>query len=679
MPDKNRQFRYSPPNNSDKQNQQTNNEISAQSEFTPQMTIESIRYRKLQEVARCENKLAFVGGLDSYLVIKSPDIINQLEYQQAKSIKMFSSQSYSINQISWVCVTQRNEAHRPSSNDKDLLTCNYWEIKEHRSWVEEDSGDISFYICTMWRLKNLDPFSIPVAVLAGPFKINNTTWLKREFHVHNNLEALINNSFKNESWESWQSNTKPYQTNSSDIPNSNTIEVISTFEVNNPPKTLQKSIKGKIQVQLRWMKLNRWSNLEKDYENAFPKFSDLWFNGSFKRTYKVDPPPNHEKKRRDEMVNLSEHLRKGRNKIEVMQHPHDSDQFSYIWALFVVKTFDISDIISFTSNTSKSSIKTCFEFIKRKVKPNDSEIHKEETDDNDLIFENKVDFNFKWPISLTNFKIPARGNFWDHVQCFDLTNFITINQKNGNYKWPICSKRIISMYKDSFQEWLINSKLKDCDSKVEIDEQLKLKVLDSGEIIDLNEDLREIISNSDSPKKTGRTILAPREVAASDKPVVPVIESKPAEPCSTEKSDRTPNKSMPKESSPHSYKKNRRRYDYSGEEDRRRNKDRKRTNRKRRHYRESSSDFSKSQSSIDSDYNNYRDRKSRHSKSKRKNTPRNYIERNSSGKDSNNSEPKTIENRQDVLELIFKKFKSQKTQNWELEVWDQSTGNMSTW
>ena len=482
--------------------------------------------------------------------------------------------------------------------------------------------------------------------------------------MHTNFGSLINNFKVNENSFIKQSNNKQYQNKSADIPNSNSTNFIQIPESNNIQNSLPILSKGKIQVQLRWMKLNRWVNLEKDYENAFPKISELLFNGSDRKRYDIEPPPNDKKKRRDEMVNLSERLRLGRNKIELIQYPHHSDQVSYIWALFVVKSFTISDIISFASNTSKNSIKTWFEFIKRKVRPNEEEQHK---DENDIIFENKVDFTLKWPISLTNIKMPARGNFWDHVQCFDLTNFYTINQKNGNYKWPICSKRIISAYVDSFQEWLINSKLKNCESKIEIDDQFKLKIVDTEEIIDISQDLLEITASSESPKKTGKTILDPREVMNS-------VKITAAEPISTEsnkedKSDKTPYKSISKEESSYSYRKSRR-YDYSDGDDRRRYKDRKRTNRKRRYYRDSSSDFSKSQSPEESDYN-YKDRKSRNSKNKRKEAQRNRKENNSSGNENSNLE-KSSENTQDTLEMIYKRFMQQKTHYCELDAWEQS-------
>ena len=104
--DYNRQNRFIPQENNENSNQ-NNNETSNQLEITPQMTIENIRYKMFKEVARWENKTSFEGGLDSYTIIKNPDWINQLEYIQAKSIKMFNSQLWSINQISWVCIAQK--------------------------------------------------------------------------------------------------------------------------------------------------------------------------------------------------------------------------------------------------------------------------------------------------------------------------------------------------------------------------------------------------------------------------------------------------------------------------------------------------------------------------------------------------------------------------------------------
>lgn len=130
--------------------------------------------------------------------------------------------------------------------------------------------------------------------------------------------------------------------------------------------------------------------IAQDYENQFPKFSEFNFNGLIKRKYRMEPPPNHEKKRKDEIVNLSGFIKKNKNRIELSKQVEQSDQVSYICALFVVKTFDGDEVISFENEHTKNSLKSSFDFIKQRLSPEGN--NNDPEDDNDLIFERKVNF-----------------------------------------------------------------------------------------------------------------------------------------------------------------------------------------------------------------------------------------------------------------------------------------------
>lgn len=117
---------------------------------------------------------------------------------------------------------------------------------------------------------------------------------------------------------------------------------------NNLDDVLQRGYRSdpKVILQFRSMKLNKSNNLEKD-EHAFPKFCKLGFNLK-SIEYKTEPPPNHEKKRKDQMVDFTMDYKRGKNKLEITPGTCP-ETTSYICGLFVVKQFTAADVISFTN------------------------------------------------------------------------------------------------------------------------------------------------------------------------------------------------------------------------------------------------------------------------------------------------------------------------------------------
>lgn len=71
----------------------------------------------------------------------------------------------------------------------------------------------------------------------------------------------------------------------------------------------------------------------------------------------------------------------------------------------MVKTFSGEDIISFVKNSTEHTVKKSFDFITQKLKKD------QEQGDDDLIVDNKVDFNLKCPISYRRMITPVRGSF----------------------------------------------------------------------------------------------------------------------------------------------------------------------------------------------------------------------------------------------------------------------------
>ncbi|CAI2359764.1 unnamed protein product [Moneuplotes crassus] len=433
------------------------------SQFNGQETIKSIRYKQLNEVAKCNVRPSFIGGLDSYTVSKSPNDINLMTYEHATSIRLYNPSSNLFTQIRCICASQRF-VHKPSNEESNLIECNDCGAKEHKSCVGEDNNFSGQYVCTMCRLKNLDPFSVPVTVCAGPFKVSPADPLRREFHIHNNLDEVLYNDQKKPETESI----------------------------------------GRIYFQLRCMKLEQSSMLPKSYDNAFPKRCEVSFNNKLTNKYYTEPPPNDQKKRKDEMINLTSEVRKNKNKIELTMEDHINDQTSYICALFVVKTFSGDDIVSYINSSSKNTIKNSYDFYASKLSSNT-----EEDQDDDIIADKRVDFNFTCPISYCRIKQPARGSFCEHTQCFDLQNFVKSNEKWRSLKCPVCNKKVIEIKRDLIQELILYQLATEEESKCEISEEFKLKFIETDREIDLNQHLKEKLTHSNEQTVSGKTVLAP--------------------------------------------------------------------------------------------------------------------------------------------------------------------------
>jgi len=64
-----------------------------------------------------------------------------------------------------------------------------------------------------------------------------------------------------------------------------------------------------------------------------------------------------------------------------------------------------------------------------------------EEEDDDLIVATGVQIPLKDPVALTPIALPARGGRCNHVQCFDLRMFLTVNSKmSSNFRCPFCQE-----------------------------------------------------------------------------------------------------------------------------------------------------------------------------------------------------------------------------------------------
>lgn len=63
------------------------------------------------------------------------------------------------------------------------------------------------------------------------------------------------------------------------------------------------------------------------------------------------------------------------------------------------------------------------------------------------------------PISRTRVSTPSRATTCKHIQCFDLTNYLLINEKNANWQCVVCSKtaNFEDLIVDSYMKQILNS------------------------------------------------------------------------------------------------------------------------------------------------------------------------------------------------------------------------------
>ena len=55
------------------------------------------------------------------------------------------------------------------------------------------------------------------------------------------------------------------------------------------------------------------------FEHCFPKYGASMLNNADQKTYTTPDPPNDQKKRKDEMIDITSLVRRGKNKFDIYQ------------------------------------------------------------------------------------------------------------------------------------------------------------------------------------------------------------------------------------------------------------------------------------------------------------------------------------------------------------------------
>lgn len=167
--------------------------------------------------------------------------------------------------------------------------------------------------------------------------------------------------------------------------------------------------------------------------HIWPRELHVYVNLS--QVFKVEAPKKL-KKRRDEPVDLTAYLQSGRNQIQLSVL--DSTPGNFTMALTVCGSLGNEAIVS---SVPYLSAQDCRERIIKILVQTNSELFVEESQDG------FVSFDLRCPISLERIVLPARGVTCEHLRCFDLHAFVSVNRQtsNINLRWmcPICSKIIL--------------------------------------------------------------------------------------------------------------------------------------------------------------------------------------------------------------------------------------------
>lgn len=136
------------------------------------------------------------------------------------------------------------------------------------------------FVCHMCQFKLMDPLSQPVATILRPFlipKCNTKEAMSYSKMINRGKEFVFKENF--------------YQD----------INRASNF---GQTKTLK--------VQVRCLRLDGVG-----FEHMFPKFGRSSFNNGNDKEYRIPDPPNDQKKRHDEMIDLTTQIMRGRNKFDL--------------------------------------------------------------------------------------------------------------------------------------------------------------------------------------------------------------------------------------------------------------------------------------------------------------------------------------------------------------------------
>jgi hypothetical protein len=188
-----------------------------------------------------------------------------------------------------------------------------------------------------------------------------------------------------------------------------------------------------LKIQVRCIRLDGLG-----FEHCWPKFGSLQVNGGLSsQEFRIPDPPNDQKKRKDEILDITALIKRGKNRIEIVQEQRNHEGYfnhpGQICAIFLVKIVQPHDIINFIKTNRverpELSLKRAIAFFKKDGEG--EEICEIETETAE-----QFGIRLQCPITYTTIKVPARGELCTHLQCFDIDSYIATNHQHRRWKCP---------------------------------------------------------------------------------------------------------------------------------------------------------------------------------------------------------------------------------------------------
>jgi len=200
-----------------------------------------------------------------------------------------------------------------------------------------------------------------------------------------------------------------------------------------------------VQVQLRFC-LSEVSSVQED---LYPSRAKIIVNGK-SCPVPGQPPPNaqnQDPRKPHRPVNITSFSRLSPmqpNQVQVQWMPSDLGQ-RHAATVHLVKTVQVETLIQQLDNRPIRSRAHSIAFIKEKLK----------TDPDSEIAMTSLKVSLCCPIGRTRMKIPCRANNCNHLQCFDGSLYIQMNERKPSWMCPVCNQK--AYYKDLFKDGLFTS------------------------------------------------------------------------------------------------------------------------------------------------------------------------------------------------------------------------------
>ena len=280
---------------------------------------------------------------------------------------------------------------------------------------------------------------------------------------------------------------------------------------------IKSMIEYAVQVQLRFC-LAETSCVQED---LYPTRCKVIVNGK-SCPIPGQPPPNaqnQEPRKPHRPVNITSFCRLSpmrSNQLQLQWMPSDLGQ-RYAATVHLVKIVQAEILIQQLSNKPTRSKAYTIGFIKEKLRPDpDSEIAM-----------TSLKVSLCCPIGRTRMTMPCRANNCSHLQCFDGSLYIQMNERKPSWVCPVCDQK--AYYEDLFKDGLFTSIINEatnCDDIVFFEDGSWRPLADIQQGQDCSMPLAEVL-NTPTPSNRPQSVVdcqTPPILSSNTPPVTTVVD-----------------------------------------------------------------------------------------------------------------------------------------------------------